>query len=230
MSATRAFPALVDDTTMAEGGVLLLSPAVGILQGIPAPGRMLAGGETFARLTILGRTHPLLVPGDLTGVVAELALDGFGADAIAVEYGQPILTLAPLEAARDRGAGSKATGAKKARRLSAGAGQGAHGKSRAAVAAARSHPGAHDIPAGSHAVVSPADGVFYRRPRPIDPPYVEKGARVHSGQTLALIEAMKCFSAITYGGAGLPDEAEVIEIRSEDAAEVTHGQVLFVVK
>jgi len=41
---------------------------------------------------------------------------------------------------------------------------------------------------------------------------------------------MKCFSAITYGGPGLPEEAEVVEIRAADASEVRHGQVLFVVR
>jgi biotin carboxyl carrier protein len=59
---------------------------------------------------------------------------------------------------------------------------------------------------------------------------VEVGSRVRAGQTLALIEAMKCFSAIAYGGPGLPEEAEVAEIRAADVSEVRHGQVLFVVR
>ena len=83
---------------------------------------------------------------------------------------------------------------------------------------------------GTAAVLAPADGVFYRRPRPSDPPYTEPGARISRGQTIALIEAMKCFSAIIYEGTGLPDPAEVVEIRGNDGDEVRHGQVLFVVK
>jgi len=212
MSVFSSLVAIADDLASTEGGVLLLSPAVGIVRGIPAPGRRLAGGEAFARLTILGLHHPLLVPEGLSGVVADLAVEGFGVDAIAVEYRQPLLTLAPFDAV-PAGAdplsppGPDATRPRKAL-----------------------HPGLEDLPAGSHAVLSPADGIFYRRSRPADPPYVETGARVHAGQTLALIEAMKCFSAITYGGGTLPGEAEVIEIRAEDAAEVRHGQVLFVVR
>jgi acetyl-CoA carboxylase biotin carboxyl carrier protein len=175
---------------------------------------MLTGGEAFARLTILGRHHPLLVPENLSGIVADLAVDGFGADAIAVEFRQPLLTLAPIEGA------------------AAGAGETALSRSGPFATQPRRaiHPGPGDLPAGTHAVLSPADGVFYRRARPTDPPYVETGARVRAGQTLALIEAMKCFSAITYGGGALPGEAEVLEIRAEDASEVRHGQVLFVVR
>jgi acetyl-CoA carboxylase biotin carboxyl carrier protein len=206
MSATPGIVALLDDATTPDGGWLVLSPAVGIVRGLPRPGRTIAGGETFARLTIVGRTHALLLPEEIGGVVTGLAVEGFGADAIAVEHGQPILTLAAIASATD--ARSKARAA-------------APGSKRAA---------ASEIPAGCHAVLSPADGVFYRRPRPSDPAYVEAGARIHPGQTLALIEAMKCFSAIVYGGAGLPEEAELVEIRAEDAAEVKHGQVLFVVR
>jgi acetyl-CoA carboxylase biotin carboxyl carrier protein len=210
MTAATSLIALADVVAATKGGVLLLSPAVGILRGVPAPGRTLSGGEAFARLTILGRHHPLLVPEELSGIVADLAVNGFGADAIAVEFRQPLLTLAPIAAAGAAApsrTGPYATQPRKAL-----------------------HPGPGDLPAGSHAVLSPADGVFYRRARPTDPPYVETGARVRPGQTLALIEAMKCFSAITYGGGALPEEAEVLEIRAEDAAEVRHGQVLFVVR
>ncbi len=201
--------ALVSEVGMPGGGVLLLSPAVGILKGAPPPGRLISPGEPFARLVILGRAHPLLAPDGVSGVVAEVTLDGFGADAISVEYGEPILTVAPLDRAAP--------------------GEGAGPATRAA-GGARGAPRREDLPAGCHAVVSPADGIFYRRPRATDPPYAEVGVRVHAGQTLALIEAMKCFSAITYGGAGFPEEAEVVEIRAEDASEVRHGQVLFVVR
>jgi acetyl-CoA carboxylase biotin carboxyl carrier protein len=39
-------------------------------------------------------------------------------------------------------------------------------------------------------------GVFYRRPSPDADPYVEEGASVTSGQTIALIEVMKTFSEL----------------------------------
>ena len=47
---------------------------------------------------------------------------------------------------------------------------------------------------------------------------------------MALVEVMKCFSAITYGGAGLPSRAEVVEVRADDSAEIQSEQILFVVK
>jgi len=89
---------------------------------------------------------------------------------------------------------------------------------------------AHGLPEGCHAVVSPTHGMFYRRPRPDAPAYVEVGQAVEVGATLALVEVMKCFSAITYGGPGLPPRAEVVEVREADGAEVRADQVLFVVR
>jgi hypothetical protein len=41
---------------------------------------------------------------------------------------------------------------------------------------------------------------------------------------------MKCFSAITYTGDGLPPRAEIVEARAADGSEVQTDQVLFVVK
>jgi acetyl-CoA carboxylase biotin carboxyl carrier protein len=86
------------------------------------------------------------------------------------------------------------------------------------------------LPEGAHAVVSPTHGMFYRRPRTDAPAYVEPGQVVEKGTTMALVEVMKCFSAIAYGGEGLPPRAEVIEVRAEDGAEVAADQVLFIVR
>jgi biotin carboxyl carrier protein len=119
----------------------------------------------------------------------------------AVAYDQLVLRLAPVEG---EGLGSVAAGP-------------------AAVASA-------DLPAGCFAVVSPTHGMFYRRPKPGAPCYVEPGQVVEEGATLALVEVMKCFSAIAYGGEGLPPRAEVVEVRVEDNVEVAADQVLFVVR
>jgi acetyl-CoA carboxylase biotin carboxyl carrier protein len=85
------------------------------------------------------------------------------------------------------------------------------------------------LPEGTYAVTSPTHGMFYRRPRPGAPLYVDVGQVVEEGTTLALVEVMKCFSAITYGGEGLPPRAEVVEVRADDGAEVQADQILFVV-
>jgi len=83
---------------------------------------------------------------------------------------------------------------------------------------------------GTFAVRSPSHGMFYRRPGPDEPAYVEVGDEVIEGATLALVEVMKCFSAIHYGGENLPARARVVEVRCEDSAEVESDQVLFVVE
>ena len=41
---------------------------------------------------------------------------------------------------------------------------------------------------------------------------------------------MKTFNQILYDGPGVPDEAEVVEVRASDAQEVAAGQVLIVVR
>ncbi|ANM32047.1 hypothetical protein ABI59_03000 [Acidobacteria bacterium Mor1] len=77
---------------------------------------------------------------------------------------------------------------------------------------------------------APTDGVFYRRPSPDAPAFVEAGQRVRGGQPVGLVEVMKTFNQVRYGGDDLPDEAEVVEIRADDGQEVQAGQVLIVVK
>jgi biotin carboxyl carrier protein len=75
-------------------------------------------------------------------------------------------------------------------------------------------------------VSSPTDGVFYRAPAVDAKPYVSAGDRVTTGQPVGLIEVMKTFNPIVYGGAGLPDEAEVVAIVAADGQEVRAGQAL----
>jgi acetyl-CoA carboxylase biotin carboxyl carrier protein len=90
--------------------------------------------------------------------------------------------------------------------------------------------GTSDLPEGTSAVYAPTDGVFYRRPSPEARPFVEVGDRVSAGQPVGLVEVMKTFNQIAYGGPGVPEEAEVVEIRCEDGAEVSAGQALVIVR
>ncbi|MFZ5869157.1 MAG: acetyl-CoA carboxylase [Actinomycetota bacterium] len=53
-----------------------------------------------------------------------------------------------------------------------------------------------------HAVRSPLPGVFYRRPSPNEPVFVEVGADVTADQTIGLVEVMKQFSEVKAGAAG----------------------------
>jgi acetyl-CoA carboxylase biotin carboxyl carrier protein len=51
-------------------------------------------------------------------------------------------------------------------------------------------------PRGSHAIVAPLTGVFYRSPSPGAEPYVRESGPVNAGQVIGLIEAMKLFNEI----------------------------------
>jgi acetyl-CoA carboxylase biotin carboxyl carrier protein len=79
-------------------------------------------------------------------------------------------------------------------------------------------------------VVAPTDGIFYRAGSPGAPPFVEVGRRIREGDPIGLVEVMKTFSHVLYGGPGLPPEAEVVEIRCGDGEEVRSGSLLLLVR
>jgi acetyl-CoA carboxylase biotin carboxyl carrier protein len=92
------------------------------------------------------------------------------------------------------------------------------------------HPASADLPPGTRAVLAPTDGVFYRRAAPGSPAFVEQGQTVHAGQAIGLVEVMKTFNQVLYGGPDLPDRATVVEIRTGDGEEIRAGQVLLLVR
>jgi len=119
-----------------------------------------------------------------------------------VGYGELLLSLAALEAAGDASAPSAGPG---------GSAESALGP-------------------GLYAVTAPVDGVFYHRASPGEPAFVTLGARLSRGDTVGLLEVMKTFNPVPYGGASLPAEAEVVEIRCADGEEIRAGQILLVVR
>jgi acetyl-CoA carboxylase biotin carboxyl carrier protein len=70
-------------------------------------------------------------------------------------------------------------------------------------------------------LASPLLGVFYRRPAPDKPPFVEIGSEVGPEDPVCIIDVMKMFSRVPAGVAG-----RVAEILAEDGQLVEHGQVL----
>jgi len=68
---------------------------------------------------------------------------------------------------------------------------------------------------------SPLLGVFYRRPSPDKPPFVEIGSEVGADDPVCIIDVMKMFSKVPAGSAG-----RVVEILAQDGQLVEHGQVL----
>jgi len=73
---------------------------------------------------------------------------------------------------------------------------------------------------------APTSGRFYGRPTPEKPAFVTVGAELTIGTTVCLLEVMKTFNRVTYGGAGLPERAVVVAILVADGADVTAGDPL----
>lgn len=74
-------------------------------------------------------------------------------------------------------------------------------------------------------VTSPSVGVFYRRPAPDQPPFVEVGSVVAAGDPVCLIEVMKMFAGVAAQQAG-----RIVEIVVEDATMVEYGQPLMYIE
>jgi acetyl-CoA carboxylase biotin carboxyl carrier protein len=68
-------------------------------------------------------------------------------------------------------------------------------------------------------------GIFYRKPEPGAPPYVDIGSFVEEDTTVCLLEIMKVFNAVR---AGVRGYIRKICAESGDVAE--HGQTLFLVE
>jgi acetyl-CoA carboxylase biotin carboxyl carrier protein len=78
---------------------------------------------------------------------------------------------------------------------------------------------------GHIGVRAPMVGSFYRRPSPQEPPFVEVGQHIKTGDPLCLIEVMKLYTTIPSPSDGV---LEVIAV--EDRAAVEFDQLLFVIK
>ncbi len=73
---------------------------------------------------------------------------------------------------------------------------------------------------------SPTSGRFYGRPTPDKPAFVSAGTELTAGVTICLLEVMKTFHRVTYGGADLPETAKVREVLVADGQDVNAGDPL----
>lgn len=178
------------------------APAVGLWREAPPIGSLVRPGDAIGRLEVLGVLHRLIAPAQAHGVVS------LPADADAdVDRGQGALARRPLQHGQvmlvldPEAAAGVATGA-------AAAGEDARAAESGRVFRA------------------PMSGRFYSRPAPDQPPFVQPGDEVTAGQAVCMIEVMKTFIRVVYGGAGLPERARVRAVPVEDGAEIAAGDVL----
>ena len=74
-------------------------------------------------------------------------------------------------------------------------------------------------------IPSPMVGVFYAASSPDAEPYVKVGSKVHKGDVLCLIEAMKLMNEVT-----AEKDGEIASICVENGQVVEYGQALFMIK
>ena len=78
------------------------------------------------------------------------------------------------------------------------------------------------LPLMADRVRSPMVGMFYISPSPDEDPFVKVGQEVLSGQTLAIVEAMKMMNEITTPAPGI-----VVEVLAANGTQVEYDQPLF---
>jgi len=74
-------------------------------------------------------------------------------------------------------------------------------------------------------VISPLLGIFYRAPKPGEPPFVEVGSQVAEDTVIGIIEVMKLMNSVRAGARG-----EVVEILAENGALVEFDEILLRVR
>jgi acetyl-CoA carboxylase biotin carboxyl carrier protein len=74
-------------------------------------------------------------------------------------------------------------------------------------------------------VKAPMSGVFYRKPAPEEPPYVEVGDTVKKKQVLALLETMKVFQKVKS-----PVNGIIIEIVAPNETPLKDGDLMFIIE
>lgn len=181
---------------------VLRSPAVGIWRDAPEPGSLIRPGSDIGQLAILGALYRLQAPKGAYGLAATVATDDADDSRDSNERLRPVGHGDPLLSLDLEGLGAQA----------------AHGPAADGVEAAAS--------AGELAFRAPMSGRYYRRPSPDQAPFVEVGQDIQFGATVGLLEVMKTFNRVTYGGDELPERAVVVEIVPEDQADIAAGDVI----
>jgi acetyl-CoA carboxylase biotin carboxyl carrier protein len=78
---------------------------------------------------------------------------------------------------------------------------------------------------GAVAVPAPLLGIFYRAPKPGEPPFVEVGDKVQPDTIIGIIEVMKLMNTVRAGAAG-----EILAISALNGDLVEYGQAILWVR
>lgn len=87
--------------------------------------------------------------------------------------------------------------------------------------------GPTDNPKGALTFAAPMSGRYYAKPAPDAEAFVHIGGIIEVGQSVAVLEVMKTFNRVQYGGAGMPQRARVLAILAQDGDDVRGGDPLF---
>ena len=84
------------------------------------------------------------------------------------------------------------------------------------------------VQSSTHGLVfrAPTSGRFYGRSTPDKPPFVTVGAELAPGATICLLEVMKTFHRVHFGGPDVPERAKVREVLVKDGDDVSAGDPL----
>jgi len=183
-----------------EGGhSTLTAPRPGFYRGAPAPDTVLAPGMIAGELEVLGVRFRLLVPHGAHGAVLATGHD-------------PSSGTKPRRLAR--------------RPVAAGDALVVLGPARQAGASSGALAESAQGDATGLAFRAPMGGRYYARPSPQAAVFVEVGDILEAGRTIALLEVMKTFHRVQYGGAAMPERARVLAVVPKDGDDVGASDTL----
>ena len=100
-----------------------------------------------------------------------------------------------------------------------------HAASDPVVAGAPGIPAISEPIISGHTITSPMVGTYYATPTPKDPPFVNEGDNVKSGDRLCIVEAMKMMNEIEIDVSG-----RIVKILVKNGQPVEFGQPLMIIE
>jgi biotin carboxyl carrier protein len=195
----RNYKSVLVEQSDGHDGFKILAPAVGIYYRAPEIGAFMKTGSLAGLFKRLNTLYHLRIPENVSGFVHHIGVNNI---ANPVEFRQELFFLVP--------------------------GQNIDVLSIEATEKAKvKHEKEKEIPEGMFALSSPTDGIFYRKPNPESPAYVEEGDTIRYGKTMGLVEVMKSFNQLKYNDPDMPPQARICKILVEDAAEIKVHQPIF---